>query len=182
MMNASRSTLAIHSDEIPSISPLFQKGVLVEVDTGYSVKSLLCDQWGIPLDYVAERISTLFLNGQPVDDIDTAKIHEGAVLALSSAMPGLVGAMMRRGGIITPLRSSITYREQGAGLDRKRGRITVKLFNLLVNELGPRLLEIGFRAEAGDLKALFPERVDAALEDGELIRVVSHADPSASSD
>ena len=181
-MNAYRSTLAIHSDEVPSISPLFQKGVLVEVDTGSSVKSLLCDQWGIPLDYVAERISTLFLNGQPVDDIDTAKIHEGAVLALSSAMPGLVGAMMRRGGIITPLRSSISYRERGGAIDPKRGRITVKLFNLLVNELGPRLLEIGFQAEAEDLKALFPERVDPVSEEGELIRVVSRGGASASSD
>ena len=181
-MNTSRSVLAIHSEEIPLVSPLFQKGVLVEVDTGGSVKSLLCDQWGISLDYVADRISTLFLNGQPVDDIDTAKIHDGAVLALSSAMPGLVGAMMRRGGIITPLRSSISYREREGATDRKRGRITVKLFNLLVNELGRRLLEIGFRAEARDLKAQFPRRVDPALEDGELIRVVSHANTSAESD
>ncbi len=182
MMNASRSTLAIHSNEVPSLSPLFQKGVLIEVDTGCSVQSLLCDQWGIPFDYVADRISTLFLNGQPVDDIDTAKIREGAVLALSSAMPGLVGAMMRRGGIITPLRSSISYRERGGAIDSKRGRITVKLFNLLVNELGRRLLGIGFLAEAGDLKGLFPERVDAAWEDGELIRVVSGKDTSGSSD
>lgn len=181
MMNASRSTMDIQSDEIPLISPLFQKGVLVEVDTGCSVKLLLCDQWGIPLDYVAERISTLFLNGKPVDDIDTARIHDGAVLALSSAMPGLVGAMMRRGGIITPLRSSISYRERGGITDRKRGRITVKLFNLLVNELGKRLLEIGFQVKAKDLKTLFPRRVDAALEDGELIRVFLHADAPAES-
>ena len=181
MKNASCSTLAIHPDEVPLISPLFQKGVIVEVETGGSVKSLLCDQWGIPLDYVADRISTLFLNGQPVDDIDTARVHEGDVLALSSAMPGLVGAMMRRGGIITPLRSSISYRERGGIVDSKRGRITVKLFNLLVKDLGRRLLEIGFRAEAEELKTLFPERVDAAMENGELVRVASRSGTSAES-
>jgi hypothetical protein len=172
-MNDSYPTMEIDPEAISALSPVFQKGILMEVDTGCSVKSLLCDQWGIPFDYVMDRISTLFLDGQPVDNIDSAWVREGTTLALSSAMPGLVGAMMRRGGIITPLRSSISYRETEGAAVRGRGRIILKLFNLLVSELGRRFLDIGFWAEAGDLKTLFPGRIDAVKADEDLIHVVS---------
>jgi len=45
---------------------------------------------GLDEDYVTQRISTIFLDGKPVDDIDTLLVRDGAVLSLSAAMPGLV--------------------------------------------------------------------------------------------
>lgn len=53
---------------------------------------------GLPHFYVEERIQTLLLNGLAVDDPDTAVLESGARLALSAAMPGVLGATLRRGG------------------------------------------------------------------------------------
>ena len=123
--------------------PLFQQGITVEAETGCSVKELLCGQLGIDPAYVEERISTIFLNGKPVDDCDTAVVGDGAVLALSAAMPGLVGAMLRKGGFYTAMRSDITYRAQGADSIRANGRIRLKLFNSIMGEAGPLILRRG---------------------------------------
>lgn len=136
---------------LPRLSPVFQKGIRVKVQTGCSLESLLCDQWGLSPEYVMTRISTLFLNGKPVDDISVSRISDGSVLALSSAMPGLVGAVMRRGGFFSSLRGSISYREQAHEDHVRRGHITVKLFNLLIRELSPMFLTMGFFANRDDL-------------------------------
>ena len=152
-------------ENLPGLSPLFQKGVQVEIETGDSLKSLLCDQWGLPSDYVMGRISTLFLDGKPVDDLETATVREGATLALSSAMPGLVGAVMRRGGYYAGIRSAITYQEGEAPAGHRRGKITVKLFNLLISEMGDLLLEQGFWASRSDVEALLPDELGQIADD-----------------
>ena len=116
---------------------LFQKGIRVDIETGCTVRSLLLDQWHLPPEVVTERISTLFLNGKPVDDMDEARVRDGAILALSSAMPGLVGAVMRRGGFYAALRSGITYHETTANVDVRNGSITVKLFPMPLPSFPP---------------------------------------------
>lgn len=140
---------------------LFQKGIRVDIETGCTVRSLLLDQWHLPPEVVTERISTLFLNGKPVDDMDEARVRDGAILALSSAMPGLVGAVMRRGGFYAALRSGITYHETTANVDVRNGSITVKLFNMLIGELGPLFLQRGFRISRQDL----PDSIPSGSED-----------------
>ncbi|OQX15922.1 MAG: hypothetical protein BWK80_40550 [Desulfobacteraceae bacterium IS3] len=125
----------------------FQQGVQIKIPTGCSLKTLLCEVWEIPQDYVTNRISTIFLDGKPVDDLEAAMIRDGSVLSLSAAMPGLVGAVMRRGGSLASFRSSITYAENENMPERKEGVITLKLFNLLIAELGEYLsqkLEIAY--------------------------------------
>ncbi len=92
--------------------PLLQQGVEVEVETGCSLKQLLIEQFGISADYIASRITTLFLNSRAVDDAATALVHDGAVLALSGAMPGLVGATMRSGGFYAAMRGAMTYQNE----------------------------------------------------------------------
>jgi hypothetical protein len=120
--------------------PLFQSGVGVEVELGCSIHQLLTEQFGIASDYVSGRITTIFLNSKAVDKASTALIPEGAVLALSGAMPGLVGATMRSGGYYAAMRGAMTYQNAGKVATGQRGVITIKLFNLLLAELGPRLL------------------------------------------
>ena len=64
-----------------------------------------------------------------------------AWLALSAAMPGLVGATLRRGGTYAAMRAAITRAaERGAAAAREEPLVRVKLFNLLIDELGPLLL------------------------------------------
>jgi hypothetical protein len=64
-------------------------------------------------------------------------------VALSSALPGLVGATLRRGGFYACLRDSINYRQEDLPVDTRPGTITIKLFNLLMDELGPVFLKKG---------------------------------------
>jgi len=153
-------------DALPSFRPLFQQGVGVSIQTGGSLEDLLCSQWQIDPDYVMNRISTLFLDGKPVDDLPSSIVQDGATLALSGAMPGLIGATMRRGGVLASFRSGITYCPTTDTHNRGNGRITLKLFNLLIDELGPGFLARGIWVPRRRLAEIFPGQPDIA-PDGE---------------
>jgi hypothetical protein len=94
---------------------------------------------------VENRISTVFLNGMPVDDLDTTIPHDGSVLALSAAMPGLAGAILRRGGHLRTMRHQLPKDKEPPKASQSTGYVIIKLFNLILRELGPRLLEQGVR-------------------------------------
>jgi hypothetical protein len=122
---------------------LLQQGFTVPVLVGGTLESLLELQWQLAHDYVTERISTIFLDNHPIDDLTTAIIRENSVIALSGAMPGLVGATMRRDGFYSKLRQNITHREIIAGATHRVALIRVKIFNMLLPELGPDFLRRG---------------------------------------
>jgi hypothetical protein len=123
---------------------VLQQGVGVPFKPGCSLTALLTEQLGVDPDYIDNRIKTAFLNGRPVDDYDTAIVSDKAVLALSAAMPGLVGATFRSGGILSVFRSGISFQNTDDAVQVKtQGAITLKLFNLLVREMGPGILERG---------------------------------------
>lgn len=143
-MQVGRSLEAEFTSELLRIFfPLFQSGVGVEVQLGCSIQELLTEQFGIAADYVSGRITTIFLNSKAVDKVGTAIIRDHDVLALSGAMPGLVGATMRSGGYYAAMRGAMTYNDDRVIPVGQRGVITLKLFNLLLGELGPRLLRRG---------------------------------------
>ena len=77
--------------------------------------------------------------------------REGVTLALSSAMPGLVGATMRRAGYYSTMRNTITYIERNERNSGKAIIFTVKLFNLLLAGLGPVFLRQGVYMQAPEL-------------------------------
>jgi hypothetical protein len=133
--------------------PLLQQGFLVKAQIGRSIKNLLCEQFEVKDNYLTNRINTIFLDGKPVDDADTAIVRDGSTLALSAAMPGLVGATFRRSGILAGFRSSITHqREDETAEKHNMGMVKIKLFNLVVGELGPIFLKKGIwvRREAAE--------------------------------
>ncbi len=121
---------------------LLQQGVTVRSRTGISVASLLREEIGAD-PMMIEKIQSIILEGKPVDDLESAVIKDGSVLALSAAMPGLVGATLRRGGMYSSFRCAITYHETGGEHVQGEGRVQIKLFNLLMAELGPGLLQKG---------------------------------------
>jgi len=123
--------------------PLLRQGFAVQARVGCSLEDLLCRQWGIAPDYVENRITTIFLNYRAIDDVKTALVREGAAIALSGAMPGLVGATMRRGGYYAAMRGAMTHQEAAQGEGEGGGRVGLKLFNLLMAELGPAFLRRG---------------------------------------
>jgi len=150
----SRLNLTLESDRLNLFFPLLQKGVTVPVTAGCTLKSLLCDQFAIPADYVTDRITTIFLNNHPVDDLDRAIVHDGSQVALSAAMPGLVGATMRRGGFYAALRQGISLISDSGAAAGECGTVRVKLFNLLLGELGPLVLAHGLILQRDELNEL----------------------------
>jgi hypothetical protein len=139
-----RLSLIVKTALVPIFFQLLGQGFKVNVQTGCSVKELLCNQLGIDEDYLAERIKTIFLNAKVVDDVNSAIVNEGSILALSGAMPGLVGAILRSGGFYAAMRSQISHDKTRSPLPLQgTGKITLKLFNLVVKELGPVFLQKG---------------------------------------
>jgi hypothetical protein len=148
-------SLALKAESFRVFFPMLEKGVVVRVQVGSSIKSLLCDQVGLTENYVDERIQTCFLNGKPVDDLDAALVRDGSTLAFSAAMPGLLGATLRKGSFYAKMRDSITHREDGKTIAQQEGWVTIKLFNLLIREMGPVFLKRGVWAHGDDLQHLF---------------------------
>jgi hypothetical protein len=149
---------------VVAFSSILQAGFSVNVHTGVSIRDLLCHQFDVNPDYVKNRISTGFLNGKPVDDFATAIIESDATLALSAAMPGLVGATFRKGGHLAVFRDTITHRrdtiaEDGAGV------VSIKLFNLLAKEIGLTFLNRGVMVDSDTAKWFFSDPPDAFRRD-----------------
>jgi hypothetical protein len=147
-------SLRVPPGRLDAFSPLLQKGVTVPAFVGCSLKSLLCDQLGIDAECVAKRILTIFCDSQPVDDLDRTIVRDGSAIALSAAMPGLVGASMRRGGQYAALRRGISHGEDSGAAARASGTVRIKLFNLLLAELGPLILSRGVMLERNELSEL----------------------------
>lgn len=118
---------------------LLQEGFLVRFIDRCTLREFLCFQLALCGDYTEKNIQTIFLNGRPVDDVDAAILHENDRLALSAAMPGLVGATMRKRGFFAKMRHSISHNfEGGDDAEERQGKhclVQVKLFNLLARDL-----------------------------------------------
>jgi hypothetical protein len=153
----------------PKLKPLFFQllghGFRVSIQTGCSVKEVLCNQLGIHEDYLAQRIQTIFLNAKVVDDPNSAIVPNEATMALSGAMPGLVGAILRRGGFYAPMRRQISHETTNLTSQLDNGQIILKLWNLVVKELGPTFLQQGIRIGTQECKS-FIERHSDALKAG----------------
>lgn len=143
--------LSVEKNALPHFFPLFQQGVIITTPVGENIQDLLSLHLEIPPEYVENRIQTIFLDGEAVDDLGEAVVRDGSTLALSAAMPGLVGATLRRGGAFASLRQSITFSQGGEAIPQEEGRIVLKLFNLLVPELSPQLLAQGVRLQGEEL-------------------------------
>ena len=145
-------SIVVNSNLIPFFFQLMGQGFIVNAPANCSVKELLCSQLGIHEDYLAGRIQTIFLNAKVVDDVNSAIVSEGSTLALSAAMPGLVGAILRSGGFYASMRSQISYDKNISSSPSNAGKITLKFFNLIVKELGPAFLEKGIWIEGEKLQ------------------------------
>lgn len=154
-------TIELPAGGMARLRPLFQQGIQVRVMDGTPVSDFLVDGLDVDPEYVRTRITTVFLDGSVVDDMDTARLHGGAILALSAAMPGLVGATMRKGGYYAAMRGDITL-EAEQGETKALGQLVqvrVKLFNLLIEEIGPLLLKSGFALAPAEVAEFFDEQV-----------------------
>ena len=157
--------ITVSEGRISDFVVLLRSGFQVKAQIGCSVKDFLCGQMGLTTDYYENRILTLFLNSKPVDNPETARVQDGATLALSAAMPGLVGATMRRGGHYGRMRGSITYTDDNQSCEETTGWVTLKLFNLILKELGPYFLKQGVWLESKVIQAFFKDQAGDLFPD-----------------
>ena len=136
---------------------LLQQGVMVRCNIGCNIAAFLREELKADEETI-EKIQSIILDGKPVDDLETAWIKDGSTLALSAAMPGLVGATLRRGGAYSEFRSAITYHGTKEACKQGEGVVRIKIFNLLMSGLGRDLLEKGVIMPAGDLRNFIGER------------------------
>jgi len=134
--------------------PLLQKGVALSITVGVSIMELLTSQFGIAPEYIKNKIQTIFLDGVPVDDEEMTIIEDGVTLALSSAMPGLAGAILRKGSHLKRMRREISSVVPEDITTVHRGEITMKFFNLLLPDLGRLFLEKGVWVDGKDVQEL----------------------------
>jgi len=139
--------LLIKANQIAVFLKLIESGFKLRIKTGLSVRELFCNQLGISDDYFENRIQTIFLDGKPVDNEDTTRVYNGARIALSAAMPGLVGAVFRKGGHYASFRRTISHSEAGNSNLKGEGEIVLKFFNMIAKELGPAFLQNGIIIE-----------------------------------
>jgi hypothetical protein len=153
-------SLQVNPKLIPLFFQLLGQGFSVDTHSGVTVKDLLCKQLGIHEDYLAQRIQTIFLNAKVVDDVNTAIVAEGSTLALSGAMPGLVGAILRGGGYYAAMRNQLSHMEGELSSQAQSAKITLKLMNLVAKELGPIFLQQGIWLKGQTLREFIECRMD----------------------
>ena len=153
-------SLTVDASLIPAFSQLLQNGFWIKGYIGCSVKSFLCEQFGLSPEYLEKRIQTLFLDGDVVDDVERAIVEDGATLSLSAAMPGLAGAVLRKGGYYAAMRDQISCKGETTSASRQSGKVLVKLFNMPLQELGPVFLKHGIWVESDKFKDVLKARAD----------------------
>jgi hypothetical protein len=150
---------------VVAFSSILQAGFRVNVQTGVSIEDLLSDQFDVNPEYVKDRIRTAFLNGKPVDDFSSTIMESGDTLALSAAMPGLVGATFRKGGYLAAFRGTITHQRTDKIIEDSAGVVTIKLFNLLPREIGLTFLKRGLMVDSNTARWFFSDPPDAFRRD-----------------
>jgi len=156
--------LTVEAHRLPAFYELLATGFRVPAAAGSGIREVLISRVGLDRKYLEENVQTVFLNGRAVDDFDGTKVSTGDVLALSSAMPGLVGAVFRRQ---SPLATMRGVGLEGLNLTENKasdGWITLKLFNRVASDLGPHFLTDGIRIEAGQLARFLQFHTDLRYE------------------
>ena len=161
--------LEVDAAHLPRFFSLFEKGVVLSAVTGCTLREFLCGQLGLSRTYLDQRIQTLFLDARPVDDVDAAVVRDGCTIALSAAMPGLLGATMRKGGHYAAFRKGISQGAVEKKVHETSGHVTVKMFNMVARELGGRLLENGVEIHGRDLQWI-AERLHASASPGAIVK------------
>ncbi len=153
--------LAQNKGNLIAFFPLLQQGFLIKAQVGCSIRNLLCEQLGVVENYLINRIQTIILDGKPVDDENTATVNDGSTLALSIALGGALGASFRKAGLVAGFRSGITHKEENMPPAAcVEGNLRIKLFNQVVEELGPVLLKKGIWINKEAAVGIFKERSD----------------------
>jgi hypothetical protein len=147
--------LNIETDKTRRLATLLQRGFLIPISGAVSLYDLLSDLPGFDHDYITNRIETIFINGCAGDSLEQLLVP-GNTVALSAAMPGLAGAIFRKGGAHASLRSKPVPANHPQ--TKTSGFITLKLFNMTATDTVGPLLEHGILIKGPILARFFKSR------------------------
>lgn len=134
--------LSVSQDSLERFTTLLQSGCLFQQRKGETISSFLLGLPGFTEDYIINRVQTIFLDGNAVDDLSTPFINSESVLAVSAAMPGLAGAIFRKNSMHAALRAgNMLYTDSDQSIVNVS--VTLKLFNMIAIERGIELLQNG---------------------------------------
>lgn len=157
--------LTVRPGTLSRLSTLLQRGFLVPCSGPLPLQDFLLGLPGFNQQYIASRIETIFINGCAADSLEEI-LQPGNTVALSAAMPGLAGAIFRKGGAHASLRSKpVSSRPVQSTSD---GFITLKLFNMIATETVEMLLPHGILIKGSVLTRFFhrqQERLRTLLVD-----------------
>ena len=139
-----------------------QRGFFLINPVGISIQEFLTRQVGLSREYIGQKLSTILLDGKIVGEIGSAIIKRGSVLALSSAMPGFVGATL---SLYQSFCESSTSREINSPDSKNSDAFCVKLFNLPMLELGPFFLKRGILLRSAGIEKFLKTQTEAFWRD-----------------
>ncbi|SKA74508.1 hypothetical protein [Desulfobaculum bizertense] len=148
-----------------------QHGVFIGLQGSTCLRALLEETFKVETSYVEKNINTIFIDGHPVDNIDTATLTPGCELALSGALPGICGITMGKNSPIAKMRCGIAYTETKEHTEEQFPLFKLKLFNFIARDLGPRAFAAGIGISADRLTRIL---VDTIAEDPDAISELSH--------
>ncbi len=144
-------SLLVTAESLDKFTTLLQSGIFIHVQQGETIGSLLGSLPGFSEKYIRERLQTIFVDGLPADDLGQEFVNKETVLAISAAMPGVAGAIFRKGGIHAALRTG-TAEQTAAAATQTRLSVRLKLFNVIAKERGAELLANGCFIQSDSLE------------------------------
>lgn len=161
---------------IASFCPLLSRGVMLPGRPGATVGSVLSGQLQMSEESLCQRTRAIFLDGKTVAQPDAARLKTGSTLALSAVLtePFLLRAFGDTGTrVIRPYDRRESLTDPAYSM---KHFFYLKLFNLMLDELGPRILNSGVGIEARNFEKFLaekPERFWEGLETAMIDQVVT---------
>ncbi len=135
--------LVVRAESLSLFTSILQYGMDVVTQANTPLGKFLVSCPGFSEEYLAEAVQTIFLNGTAVDDLHIPLCGEHPLVALSAAMPGLAGAIFRKGGRHASLRTATITEGPGRKVGQGPLTVTLKLFNAIARDKGELILGLG---------------------------------------
>lgn len=154
-------SLLVRADSLDKFTTLLQSGFFLSIQQGESIGGLLTSLPGFSETYIKERVQTIFMDGLPADDLAQPFLEQETVLAISAAMPGLAGAIFRKGGVHASLRTT-TEAKNTSTTPGDSLTVRLKLFNIIAKERGMTLLAGGCLLQSASFEKFLRYRTPLA--------------------
>ena len=135
--------LVVGVESLSLFTSILQYGMDVVTQANIPLGKFFVSCPGFSEEYLAEAVQTIFLNGTAVDDLHIPLCGEHPLVALSAAMPGLAGAIFRKGGRHASLRTATIAEAPGRKVEQGPLTVTLKLFNAIARDKGELILGLG---------------------------------------